>query len=262
MNCRLHLSQARVRVAQRGFTMVEIAIAQGVIGFALVAIIGILPTGLEVQRDNRSETIINQDAQFWMEALRSGAVNANELPQLVEWVDLIDRIALTTNRYVLGDGTGQTYVTASNIVGLLTWAAAGPERVVEARVTAISGAAAEKEMDQTERSKGIGFAYLLRVVIEPRSDIDLGNTNDVAIPFVAVEKALGDPAVFEDKDKVTTIEHFGYPNSTSLMEVRLAFLFPAIQEGRPPPRAQVFRSTVSRQVFSDPLGSAHFFLRP
>ena len=45
-----------------GFSMIEIAIALGVIGFALVAIVGILPLGLTVQRDNRAETIINQDA--------------------------------------------------------------------------------------------------------------------------------------------------------------------------------------------------------
>ena len=40
---------------RRGFTMIEIAIALGVIGFALVAIMGILPLGLTVQRDNRFE---------------------------------------------------------------------------------------------------------------------------------------------------------------------------------------------------------------
>ena len=55
-----------------GFTLVEIAIALGVIGFALVAIIGILPVGLQIQRDNRAETIINQDGTFWLEAIRNG----------------------------------------------------------------------------------------------------------------------------------------------------------------------------------------------
>src|SRR5262245_18059976 len=40
-------SRTRFAVAASGFTMIEIAIALGVIGFALVAIIGILPSGLE-----------------------------------------------------------------------------------------------------------------------------------------------------------------------------------------------------------------------
>ena len=42
--------------------MVEIAICLAIIGIALVAIIGVLPLGINVQKDNREETIINQDA--------------------------------------------------------------------------------------------------------------------------------------------------------------------------------------------------------
>ena len=45
-----------------GFTMVEIAICLAIIGIALVSIIGVLPIGMNTQRDNREETIINQDA--------------------------------------------------------------------------------------------------------------------------------------------------------------------------------------------------------
>ena len=52
--------------------MVEIAIALGVIAFALIAIIGILPAGLQTSRDNREETIINQDARLLVEAIKSG----------------------------------------------------------------------------------------------------------------------------------------------------------------------------------------------
>ncbi len=60
------------RRSEAGFTMAEIAIALGVIAFALIAIIGILPAGLQVQRDNREETIINQDARLILEAIKSG----------------------------------------------------------------------------------------------------------------------------------------------------------------------------------------------
>lgn len=266
MNCRRHIRKHGRK--QSGFTMVEIAIALGVIGFALVAIIGILPTGLEVQRDNRSETIINQDANFWMEALRSGAVDANELPGLVEWVELIDRSfdPAVTNRHwnqFHPDAVPPTFTTFSNIIGLLTWSAIGPDREVLARITAVSGAAGEKEMNQVERAKGIGFAYLLRVVIEPRRDVDAVNTNYVAIPFVAVEKAVGDPAAAVAADEVDKIQHFGYPDSTSLMEMRLAFLYPATQEGKPPPRAQNFRVAVNRRVVTnDAPSDVQIFLRP
>ena len=70
---------SRRQAREGGFTMVEIAIALGVIAFALVAIIGILPTGLQVQRDNRAETIVNQDATFWLDAIKGGTKGADDL---------------------------------------------------------------------------------------------------------------------------------------------------------------------------------------
>ena len=60
---------ARRRCA--AFTMIEIAIALAVIAFALIAIIGILPTGLQINRDNREETIVNQDARLIVEAIKT-----------------------------------------------------------------------------------------------------------------------------------------------------------------------------------------------
>src|SRR5215469_8580961 len=66
------------------FTMVEIAISLAVIGFALVAIIGILPTGMNVQKDNREETLINQDLSVWMNAIRNGAQGLDDLTNYVQ----------------------------------------------------------------------------------------------------------------------------------------------------------------------------------
>lgn len=263
MNCRLNTSPATARSAGRqGFTMVEIAIALGVIGFAMVAIIGILPAGLEVQRDNRSETIINQDATFWMEALRSGTVNADHVLELTERIQLIDRSfdpAVTNyfRHYLLPPLPGipleQPFDSVSNIIGLLTWPAGGPHREVVARINAVSGAAAEKEMNPPARE--ISFAYLLRVVIERRNAIEPAiDPDDLALPFVAVANEQGVAIQRE--------EHFGYPEATSLLEIRLAFLYPAIQEGRLPPRAQNYRSSLARYVTNDPPSSFYFYLRP
>src|SRR5208283_2181201 len=66
-----------------GFTMVEIAISLAVIGIALVSIIGVLPIGMHTQRDNRQETIINQDATLLMEAIRNGAQGLDDLTNYV-----------------------------------------------------------------------------------------------------------------------------------------------------------------------------------
>src|SRR5438045_6846473 len=74
-------SEAGGRTA--AFTMIEIAISLAVIGFALVAIIGILPTGMNVQKGNRQETIINQDATVWLDALRNGERGLDDLTNYV-----------------------------------------------------------------------------------------------------------------------------------------------------------------------------------
>ena len=66
------------------FTMVEIALALAIIGFALVAIVGALPAGLNVQRENREETIIVQDANFLIDAIRNGARGLDDLTNYVE----------------------------------------------------------------------------------------------------------------------------------------------------------------------------------
>jgi type II secretory pathway pseudopilin PulG len=71
------------QAACRAFTMVEIALCLAIIGFALVAIIGVLPTGLSVQRNNREETIISQDATYFMDAIRSGARGLDDLTNYV-----------------------------------------------------------------------------------------------------------------------------------------------------------------------------------
>ena len=73
----------RRSVAKAGFTMIEIALCLAIIGFALVAIIGVLPAGLNVQRNNREETIISQDATYLMDAIRSGARGLDDLTNYV-----------------------------------------------------------------------------------------------------------------------------------------------------------------------------------
>ncbi len=84
-----HRNQAgRSRTA--GFTMIEIAISIAIVGFALVAVIGVLPAGMNTQRDNREETMVNQDAQYLIEALTHGIKQNGYLSNVVsriEWRD-------------------------------------------------------------------------------------------------------------------------------------------------------------------------------
>ena len=61
----------------RAFTMVEVALSLAIVAFAMVAIIGVMPMGLNVQKENREETIISQDAAVILEAIRGGNASAN-----------------------------------------------------------------------------------------------------------------------------------------------------------------------------------------
>src|ERR1700691_6284665 len=60
---------------ERAFTMMEIPIT--------VAIIGVLPIGMNVQQENRQQTIIGGDDSVLIEDIRNGALGANELTNYI-----------------------------------------------------------------------------------------------------------------------------------------------------------------------------------
>jgi len=185
----------------RAFTMIEIALSLAVIAFALVAIIGVLPAGMTVERDNQEGTLINFDANFLMSALRSGSVGQDEL------TNFIVNITNTSTRYYYGDAAGDEkpywqqlettvngYTTSnysvgnnvystsfltngSNIIGLLSTpkyvmayvptnsSSSGAfyySNVITADFRAISGSAVEQATNQDTRD----FAFKYRVTIE------------------------------------------------------------------------------------------------
>ena len=97
--------------ARRAFTIIEIALCLGIIGFALVAIIAVLPRGLDVQKRNREETIVAQDADVWMNAIRNGARGFDDLTNYVIcitnfWSDYDANYTITKS--------GNDYYTLSN----------------------------------------------------------------------------------------------------------------------------------------------------
>ncbi len=78
------LKRTRARAA---FTLAEVALALAVVAFGLVAVLGVLPVGLNVQRDNREDTLIKNDGEYWMNAIRGGRLALDSLNH-VEWVEL------------------------------------------------------------------------------------------------------------------------------------------------------------------------------
>lgn len=62
-----------------GFTMIEIAISLAIVAVAMVAILGILPAGLSVQQENREDTIIDQEAEYYMNVIRNSGMGVGPL---------------------------------------------------------------------------------------------------------------------------------------------------------------------------------------
>src|ERR1044071_7536606 len=101
--------------SSRGFTMVEIAFSLAIVAFALVAIMGVLPTGMTVQKDNREDTLINNDGSFWVEALRSGSRAIDDLTNYVEEISIANSKGKQTwtARWVTPQPTGAKSLDSS-----------------------------------------------------------------------------------------------------------------------------------------------------
>jgi len=80
--------------SRRGFTIAEVTMAVGIVAFGLVAVFSILPFGLTAQKDNREETIIRYEAEYWFAALEAGGLN-------LESMDRVESVELNAT-----DGTG------------------------------------------------------------------------------------------------------------------------------------------------------------
>ena len=142
-------SRSSLRPAS-AFTMIEIAICLAIIGFALVAIIGVLPIGMNAQRDNREETIITQDATMLINAIRTGARGMNDLTNYVSSI-------------FNSSGSHSNFINGAQIVGLLST----PGTTNYANVRALSGLASRKPPQDNILVRDDGFSYRLVCMSTP-----------------------------------------------------------------------------------------------
>ena len=241
-------TEVRAPGAAAGFTMVEIAICLAIIGLALVAIIGVLPLGMNVQRDNREETVINQDATVFMESIRNGVRGGFDL---TNYVFLITNYVSQygpgmvlknnyANSYTLGgsvlDGNTSIFGITNNarIIGLLSTPeylmpdgvtptnnlySGGSSNHVFAYVRAMSGPAVEKPPQNNAILLEDSFTYRMLVVNGPVET----DTNLLALPAAQTE--------------------FSRQLAANLHELRLTFTWPVrpnfkIGSDGPPPQTQ------------------------
>jgi len=185
-------------VNTRGFTMIEIALCLAIVGFALVSILLVLPSGMNTQSQTRQETIIGQDASELIEAIRSGAFGMNDLTNYVytivnNWTpySLQGRPGVTrsdtytyTNAYINGVYSPAYALTnGAHIVGLLStpefttapnghpitslFNTAYVSNHVVAYVRSLSGLAAEKPPQNNQIMQQGTFTYRVLCVNAP-----------------------------------------------------------------------------------------------
>jgi len=184
-----------------GFTMVEIALCLGIVAIALVAIIGVMPTGLRVQKDNREDTIINQDGTLWLEAIRGGSRGLDYLTNYVDSITItnVTKNGATVTTFINSPGTSSgsnpktdgSMTNGYRIVYLLStpkylpWDAPVETNFITANVRAISGSAVDK--DKAAREMALNYLMTSEVVPFGYSNVPRESTNFTASGLPAAE---------------------------------------------------------------------------
>ncbi len=239
--------------------MVEIALSLAVIGFALVAIIGILPTGMNVQKENREETIIGQDASVLMDAIRNGERGLDDLTNYVlaitNYQTRFDAFTNTVGRAPLP--LGYTYFDSSmqppfrltngfRIIGLLSTPKFAPEpkggfssNYVVAWVRSMSGGAGEKFPQTNQTVQDLALSYRLIADIAPYVDYDRNWTNFVGFP-------TNSPEYTPHSNYWMVARNL----QANLHDLRLIFRWPLFANGNTGNGRQVFRTMVSGHMLT------------
>ncbi len=156
----------------RAFTMIEIAMSLAIVGFALVAIIGVLPNGVQVQKNNRDDTIINQEGMMILEAIRNGTMNFGTLTNMVDDV----AVYCTNSQGAPKSYTNIVLNSPMQIMGLLSIPVgavyqtnkSGPSMYatqVVAKVRAKTGVISQQGTNKDTRE--FAFSFLLQPEIRP-----------------------------------------------------------------------------------------------
>jgi len=249
---------------RHGFTLIEIALSIAIIGFALVAIIGVLPAGLNVQRDNREETIIVHDANYFLDAIRSGARGLDDLTNYVESITNVvtqydaqtNQVGVVTFAYTyngtwINGGAGNPADVLTNglhIIGLLSTPKyiypqpppPGPSgfqsNYVFAYVRALSGPAIEKAPQNNVIVRDLSFRYRLLTEVVPYRN---WSTNWVDYQYA---QTAGLPA--EEIIARSNAWLVARSLQNNLHEVRLLFRWPLKAGGGTGNQRQVFRTLI------------------
>jgi hypothetical protein len=252
--------------------MIEIAISLAVIAFAMVAIMGILPIGMSVQRDNRQETIINQDASVYMDLIRNGERGMDDL---TNYVMAITNYAAQYNQrgglpvkltkgYTLVNSTLNNALTSPQfpitngcrIIGLLStpkFTLVTPASFISNHVVAwvrsISGPASEKFPQNNPAALELALGYRLITEVAPYG------TN-----FYDPSWILPNRFPTNSLQYTNALSYSNYVNNlrTNLHDIRLTFRWPLQLNGDTGPGRYVFRTMAGGNIYAtnDPINGS------
>lgn len=243
------------------FTLVEIAICLAVIGFALVAIVGVLPLGLNAQKENREDTIIDHDANYFVNLIRNGERGADDLTNYVfaitnYWTQYEISTGVTNQTFNDYDGYrfessrvspthGSIDFRITNgyrIVGLLSRPRyelfdGGSGLILQSNYTvayvrALTGAATEKVPQTNPAVRDLAFSYrFIPEITAPQTPL--------------------------------TNTFYGHVLSGNLREVRLLFRWPLLPNGQTGGGRELYRTQMGGRmlVFND-VGHPLYFFDP
>ncbi len=256
--------------------MVEIALALGVIAFAMVAIMGVLPIGLRVQKDNKEETTVLLDGTYFLEAIRSGAKGMDDLTNYVESIIIsnyarfggtrITRFHRSVNSplYTANDSI---FTNGFQIVGLLSTPRQVPAQPfpasnsVTAYVRAIAGNAAIRALSSTNRD--FGFYYLMTSEVSPVWSLPPGISG-----YTNFTLNSGNAINLANSNRW----RHALQVSSNLHDIRLTFQWPVFVRDQPRPRRptisgnrKVYRTQVSGRLVRTNLArspQSYYFFEP
>ncbi len=224
--------------------MIEIAISIGVIGFALVAIIGILPRGMNVQQENRENTVVSQDAPYFMNAIRNGEMRTNGgiLTNYVESITIVSTNSAGATLQTTYNNTALTGVPGNNcltndmaIIGYLSTPECDPRSIspypgMTNNVTAIVRAMSGSALQQSGANAVMAFRYQMTVEIAPWNYATPGYATNVAASA-----------------STNYLNYMGYM-AANLYEIRLRFAWPVLPNGSVGPNRLTYRSLVGSHL--------------
>jgi len=159
--------------------MIEIALCLAIIGFALVAILGVLPSGARMQEDTRGEAIIDQDAKYILDAIRAGPICPTET-MLVSRIDQLgtsDRIYLVS---MTSSGTKVNQIqlpvggrTDSNLVNMLTVFGTDRRNGITNRLELLMRSLSGPATMEAGVASDLAFRYKLTAWVEPYFHTDV-----------------------------------------------------------------------------------------